>query len=68
MEYDEPIPQAAALGVPSVEIDLDFTKDGHGVVIHGPLVDDTTEGEGLVSNFTLEEIQTLNAAAKDANK
>lgn len=64
----EAIQQAAAHGIRSVEIDLDFTKDGVGVVIHGPLVDDTTDGTGFVSDYTFDEIQKLNAAAKDANR
>ncbi|XP_012941373.1 glycerophosphodiester phosphodiesterase 1 [Aplysia californica] len=64
----EAIQMAADLGVRSVEIDLEFSKDGVGVVIHGPKVDDTTDGTGFVSNYTFDQLQKLNAAAKDANK
>lgn len=60
--------QAIELGIPAVEIDLDFTKDGVGVLIHGPKVDDTTDGQGLVSEHTFEQIQALNASSKDLNK
>ncbi|CAL1528971.1 unnamed protein product [Lymnaea stagnalis] len=64
----EAIEQAVKLGVSSVEVDLDFTKDGVGVLIHGPTVDETTDGKGLVSDHTLEQIQSLNAAAKFPNR
>lgn len=60
--------QAINLEIPAVEIDLDFTKDGVGVLIHGPKVDDTTDGQGYVSEYTYEEIQTLNASFNDINK
>ncbi|BFZ17622.1 hypothetical protein BsWGS_20660 [Bradybaena similaris] len=64
----EAVQQAIDLDIPAVEIDLDFTKDGVGVLIHGPKVDDTTDGQGLVSEHTFEQIQTLNASSKDLNK
>ncbi|KAH9498847.1 Glycerophosphocholine phosphodiesterase [Bulinus truncatus] len=64
----EAVEQAVNLGIPAIEIDLDFTKDGVGVLIHGPKVDDTTDGQGLVSDFTFQQLQNLNAAAKDVNR
>ncbi|XP_059167792.1 glycerophosphodiester phosphodiesterase 1-like [Physella acuta] len=64
----EAIAQAVKLGIPSIEVDLDFTKDDIGVLIHGPKVNDTTDGSGFVSDFTFEELQKLNAAAKFANR
>lgn len=60
--------QAVKLGIPSIEVDLDFTKDDIGVLIHGPKVNDTTDGSGFVSDFTFEELQKLNAAANFANR
>jgi glycerophosphoryl diester phosphodiesterase len=46
-------------GVDMVEIDVRKTKDGELVVIHDETLDRTTNGSGLVSRHTLEEIQTL---------
>ena len=52
---------AAENGADAVEFDVDFTKDGHAVVIHDATVDRTTNGSGRVSDFTLEDIRKLNA-------
>ena len=56
------------MGIQSVEIDVSFTKDNVGVVIHGPRVDNTTDGTGFVSDYTFDELQSLNAAEKYADK
>jgi glycerophosphoryl diester phosphodiesterase len=45
-----------------IEIDVHETSDGHLVVLHDETVDRTTDGEGLVKEMTLEEIQALDAA------
>jgi len=47
------------LGVDAVELDVRRTKDGEVVVIHDAEVDRTTNGKGLVSELTLEEIKKL---------
>ncbi|GFO38141.1 glycerophosphodiester phosphodiesterase 1 [Plakobranchus ocellatus] len=60
--------QAISLGIPAVEIDLEITRDGVGVVHHGPELDSTTDGTGRISKVTYDYIRTLNAAAKDPNK
>ena len=44
-----------------IELDVQLTKDHQLVVIHDDSVDRTTNGHGLVSNFTLEQIQKLDA-------
>jgi glycerophosphoryl diester phosphodiesterase len=44
-----------------LEMDARITRDGHVVVIHDATVDRTTNGTGPVSDFTLREIQTLDA-------
>ena len=36
-----------------------MTADGHAVVMHDPDVSRTTDGTGLVSEMTLDEIRTL---------
>lgn len=42
-----------------LEIDPHYTKDGHIVLMHDPTVDRTTNGQGKVADFTLEEIRKL---------
>jgi glycerophosphoryl diester phosphodiesterase len=53
--------KAIELGADMVELDVHLTKDGHLVVIHDRKVDRTTEGKGLVSDKTLEEVRSLDA-------
>ncbi|WP_246187630.1 glycerophosphodiester phosphodiesterase [Ornithinibacillus caprae] len=53
---------AADLGVDVIEFDVHITKDGHLVAIHDPTVDRTTNGEGIVNDMTLAEVQSLDAA------
>lgn len=48
-------------GVDEVELDLRLTKDGHIVLIHDPTVDRTTNGHGAVEEFSLAELQRLDA-------
>ena len=52
---------AAESGADAVEFDVDFTKDGHAIVIHDETVDRTTNGTGKICEITLEEIRKLNA-------
>ena len=52
---------AAENGADAVEFDVDFTKDGHAIVIHDATVDRTTDGTGRVCDFTFDEIRKLNA-------
>ena len=51
--------QAKAEGASGVEVDLDFTKDGHPVLIHDSTVDRTSDGSGRVNEMTLEELKKL---------
>ena len=46
-------------GADAVEFDVRMTADGHAVVMHDPDVSRTTDGAGLVSEMTLEEIRRL---------
>lgn len=43
----------------AVEFDVRMTADGHAVVMHDPDVSRTTDGTGLVSAMTLDEIREL---------
>jgi glycerophosphoryl diester phosphodiesterase len=51
-----------ALGADMLEMDAHLTADGVPVVMHDDRVDRTTNGSGLISDLTLEEIQALDAA------
>ena len=54
--------KALASGAHVLELDTRLTKDGHLVVIHDATVDRTTDGEGDVNGFLLEDIGRLDAA------
>lgn len=45
------------MGVDMIEIDLKMTKDGHLILMHDKTIDRTTDGKGLPSDYTLEEIR-----------
>lgn len=47
------------LGLDVVEIDVRLTKDGHLVAMHDKTVDRTTNGKGLLSEMSLEEVKAL---------
>ena len=53
--------KALEIGVDAVEFDVRKTKDDQLVVIHDADVKRTTNGEGLVSELTLEEIKGFSA-------
>ena len=55
------VQKALNIGVDLVEIDIHLSKDGEVVVIHDETLDRTTDGEGLVEDFTLEELRKLDA-------
>ena len=52
---------AEQLNATYIEIDLQMTKDGVLIAMHDEKVDRTTEGKGLVKDYTLKEIKKLNA-------
>jgi len=53
------IDNAIKMGVDIVEIDVQRTKDGHIILMHDKTLDRTTTGKGLVSEWTLDSINTL---------
>ena len=55
------IRKSISLGVDFVELDVQRTRDGRLIVIHDKLVDRTTDGTGLVSEMTWNELQLLDA-------
>lgn len=46
-------------GLEGIELDIQFTKDGHLVVCHDERVDRTTDGIGEVRQYTLAELKKL---------
>ena len=53
--------RAVALGAGFIETDLHLTRDARFVAIHDPSLERTTNGRGLVKDFTLAEIRKLDA-------
>lgn len=49
---------AKEMGVDGVELDVHLTKDGEVVVMHDAAVDRTTNGSGLISRMTMEEVRS----------
>ena len=52
---------AIALGVDEIEFDLWLSADGVPVVCHDPMVNRTTDGQGVVTEMTWADIQKLDA-------
>lgn len=52
---------AMKLGLTTVELDVHLTKDGQLAVIHDNTVDRTTNGTGAIDDFTMDELQALDA-------
>ncbi|MCK9547702.1 MAG: glycerophosphodiester phosphodiesterase [Sphaerochaeta sp.] len=47
-----------------IELDVQLSKDGHVVIIHDEGLERTTDATGRVYDYTLQELQRVNAAAK----
>jgi glycerophosphoryl diester phosphodiesterase len=52
---------AAEMGADGIELDVQLCKDGEAVIIHNHTLDETTDGEGRVKDFTLAELLELDA-------
>lgn len=52
---------ALDIGVDQIETDVRVTKDGKLVLFHDPTVERTTNGTGRVCDYTLEDLQKLDA-------
>lgn len=55
--------QAVNMRADMLELDVQFSQDGHAVVIHDPTVDRTTDGKGAVQSLTLAQLQRLDAGS-----
>lgn len=53
--------EAEKAGADGLELDVQMTKDGELVVIHDEKVDRTTNGTGLVKDFSVQDIRKLDA-------
>ena len=53
--------KALELDIDQIETDVRVTKDGELVLIHDAAVDRTTNGQGLVIDYTFEELRNLDA-------
>jgi glycerophosphoryl diester phosphodiesterase len=54
--------KAVEMGANGIETDVQMTKDGVLVLIHDEYVNRTTDGVGLVKDFTYNELKKLNAS------
>jgi glycerophosphoryl diester phosphodiesterase len=54
---------AVEMNAEMIEIDVLMSKDGVPVVYHDPKLDDHTNGEGLVREYTVEELKELDAGS-----
>ena len=55
---------AVALGAEEIEFDLWMTKDGELVSIHDPTLDRTSDGTGIIGDYTLSELKKLDFGVK----
>ena len=58
------IRSAKERGLKVAEVDLEYTKDGHPVLLHDPSVDRTSNGTGKIYNMTLKEVKELDFGCK----
>jgi glycerophosphoryl diester phosphodiesterase len=58
---------AVDMGADVLEMDAHITKDREIVLMHDERVDRTTDGQGLIEELTLAELQKLDAAYKWSN-
>jgi len=56
--------QAVELGADALEFDVRMSRDGVPVLMHDPTVDRTTNGSGMVSAMSFDELRALDAAAR----
>jgi glycerophosphoryl diester phosphodiesterase len=57
------IEAAIDMGADMIALDVHVTKDGHVVVFHDLKLNRTTNGTGFIHDFTLEELQQLDAGS-----
>ena len=55
--------RVVAMGCVEVETDVCFAKDGRLLLLHDDTIDRTTDGSGRPEDFTLDELERLDAAS-----
>ena len=55
---------AVALGAEEIEFDLWMTKDGELVSVHDKTLDRTSDGSGVIGDYTLEELEKFDFGFK----
>jgi glycerophosphoryl diester phosphodiesterase len=55
--------EAMDVGADAIELDVQMTKDNELVVIHDEALDRTTNGSGMVRDYTLDELKKLDAGS-----
>jgi len=53
--------RAVEMGAECIETDLHLSRDGRLVIVHDATLNRTTSGDGLVKNFTFNELRDLDA-------
>ena len=56
--------EAVALGADAIEFDVQVSRDGVPVVMHDATLDRTTDGSGPVAQYSVAELQRLDAGAR----
>lgn len=54
---------AIEMGVDGIETDVQETKDGKLVICHDELLNRTTDGKGLLKDYTLKELKSMSAGS-----
>lgn len=54
---------ALEMGADAIELDVQMSRDGYLVVVHDPVLERTTDGQGFVKDYTLQELQRFDAGA-----
>ena len=54
--------KAVEAGCDAIELDLQLSKDGELVIFHDDILERTTTGKGLISQFTKKELMDLDAS------
>ena len=60
--------RSISIGVDAIEIDLRGTRDGDIVILHDETLDETTDGTGKVTDYTLDELKKLDAGGGERSR
>lgn len=55
--------KAVEMGADIIELDVHLSKDGVPVIIHNHTLDETTSGQGIVADHTLQQLKQLDAGS-----